>query len=289
VHVYIGPESYRFYRKVSNGVPISAGEFFASQHALSLELILASRAALPDRQLLKAVAYPMRKGVPVPQFRAFRPGYRPWYVTQREATLLIYCLRAVLSFCASLTPSDVEKYWSLEDMFPFISPTESDASLRNYAITMVKTSEPPPTLLAAPKLDARKVDEVLRRNYSSGSVFEADYFVMSAAVGGPNERKACTRVGLVTDAATGMLFPPELGRDTDSAGNILVRAILSAVHTAQCRPQEVRVKDGNFKTLLEPLASCLDFSLHVAKSIPSLEEAKDSLFKTMGEPKPFVA
>ena len=91
IHVYIGLENYRLYRKVSDGLPVSAGEFFGLQYALSLELIQASAATSPDKQLLKAVNYPMRKGVPVPQFRAFRPCYRPWYVTQAEAELLIHC------------------------------------------------------------------------------------------------------------------------------------------------------------------------------------------------------
>lgn len=119
LHIYIGAESYRFYRKLSDGIPISAGEFFASQHALSIELISASTATPPDRQLLKAVGYVLQKRVPIPQFRAFRPGYLPWYITETEAILLIHCLQAVLAFCRTLTDDDADKYWGKETSIPY--------------------------------------------------------------------------------------------------------------------------------------------------------------------------
>ncbi len=287
LHIYIGAESYRFYRKVSDGVPISAGEFFASQHALSIELIPASTATPPDRQLLKAVGYVLQKRVPIPQFRAFRPGYLPWYVTETEAVLLIHCLQAVLAVCRTLTDGDADKYWGKEDVYPFLFPVGNEVSRRDYAMKMVKASDPAPAPLQMPSLDAAGIKDVLGRNYAAGGVFEADHFVLRAGVGAKNERKACTRVGLVTDAATGIVFPPELAGPEVSVGDILARAILTAAKTAQSLPHEVRVKDKNYRALLEPLAESLGFSLRLAKSIPSLELAKDSLLDMMGEPAPF--
>lgn len=288
LHIYIGAESYRFYRKVSAGEPVSAGEFFASQHALSVELIPASKATPLDKQLLKAVGYPTQKGVRIPQFRSFRPGYHPWYVTQQEATLLIQCLQAVLALCRGLTGSDADSYWDQEDFYPFLSPLGSDASRRDYAVNLVKASDPPPATLQMPQLDAAEIERVRAKNYAPRGVFEADHFFSSAMVGEKNERKACLRVGLVTDAATEFLFPPELGKPEDCTGDVLVRAILAAVKTGHRLPQEVRVKERDYKVVLEPLAASLGFSIRLAKSIPSTELAKDHLLGMMGEPPPFV-
>jgi hypothetical protein len=262
LHVYIGPESYRFYRRVSAGEPIMFGDFFASQRGLSAEFVRFSELTLPDRQY-------------------------PWYVTQQEATLLIRCLQAVITVCGML-PNDKSAYWAEEDVYPFLVPVGSDESRRDYEIKLVKALEPPPAPLQITPLKPAQVQGIRKENFPPGGVFEVDHFFSSVMTGEKNERKACLRVGMAADAATGIVFPPVLAKPEDATADILVTAIVKAIQTARCLPREVHVTDKTFKVLLEPLAEELGFSVRVRKSMAALELAKDHLLSMMGDPGPYL-
>ena len=287
LHVYIGPESYRLFRRVAEGAPIMFGDFFASQHAVSAEFVKFSELTLPDRQLLHEVGHPPLKRVRAPIFRAFRPGYHPWYVTQQEATLLIRCLQAVITVCRML-PNDKSGYWAEEDVYPFLVPVGSDESRRDYEIKLVKALEPPPAPVQITPLNPDQVQKIRKENFPPGGVFEVDHFFSTAKIGEKNERKACLRVGMAADAATGIVFPPVLAKPEDATADILVTTIVKAMQTARCLPREVHVTDKTFKMLLEPLAEELGFSVHVRKSMAALELAKDHLLAMMGDPGPYM-
>jgi Domain of unknown function (DUF6930) len=287
LHVYIGAESYRFFRKVALGEPVSPGEFFASQYAVSAELVRPSDATPPDRELLKAVGCLMRPRVRVPIFRTFRPGYHPWYPTEQEAVLLLQCLQAVLSISKALLEDESLDFWPREDTYPLLTPRSSESG-DEYVVKSAMLSDPPPMPLEAPQLADETIRQIQQKDYSQSGTLEADYFVASAAVGGKNERKACTRAALVADAATGMLFPPAMGEPADSAGDMLVKAILMTIAQSGRLPQSIHVNKKEFKTCLEPLANRLGFSIRVTKSTPSSDCAKAFLLEQLGERAPFT-
>jgi hypothetical protein len=287
LHVYIGPESYRLFRRVAEGGPIMFGDFFALQHALSAEFVRLSELTPPDRQLLNDVGHPAQKRVRAPIFRAFRPGYHAWYLTQQEATLLIRCLQGIITFCRTLS-NDRSAYWGEESVYPFLVPVGSDESRRDYEIKLVKAPEPPPAPLPIIHLNTVQVEELRKQNLPPGGVFEADHFFSTAKIGDKNARKACLRVGLVADAATGMVFPPVLAKPEDATGGILATALVKAMQTARCLPREVHVTEHAFKLLLEPLAKDLGFPVRVRKSMAALELAKDHLLAMMGDPGPYM-
>jgi hypothetical protein len=287
LHVYVGPESYRLFRKVAQGEPIMFGDFFASQRALSAESVRFSELTLPDRQLLHDVGHPPRKRVRAPIFRAFRPGYHPWYVTQQEATLLIRCLQAVITVCRTL-PSDKSEYWPEEDVYPFLVPAGNEEGRRDYKIRMARTLEPPPAPVQVTPLNPAQIQKIRKENLPPGGVFEVDHFFSTAKIGGKNERKACLRVGMAADAATGIVFPPVLAKPEDATADILVTAIVKAMQTARCLPREVHVTHETSKLLLEPLATELGFAVRVRKSMAALELAKDHLLAMMGDPGPYL-
>ena len=85
---HIGTESYRLFRKIIAGETIDPGEFFASQRSVSVEFV--SRAGLDaaDRKLLADLGHPVGRGLASPVFRAIRPGFLPWFVTEEEAQTL---------------------------------------------------------------------------------------------------------------------------------------------------------------------------------------------------------
>jgi hypothetical protein len=280
LHVYVGAEGYRMFRKIAagKGKKITAGEFFASQRGVSVEFVKSSELTPPDRELLRIFNYPTKRGCMTPMFRALRPGYHPWYATEPEGKLLALCMQVVIAFCRS-NVGDRNSYWDRAEVYPLFVPTTE--SQNDYKIRMVSAPEPPIAAPQIPVVDETLLAKVRERNYAVVGALELDHFFGAGMVGDRDERKACLRVGLATDARSGFLFQPEVASAEDSTGEILVRVILNAISGGRFIPQEIRVRRKEFEVLLEGLACRLGSSVRVAKRLPALDQAKNHLLAMM--------
>ncbi len=277
LHAYIGEESFRGLRRILAGRQLSPEEFFATHRGVSVEFVRISELRPPDRELLKHFKHPLGRGMAAPVFRALRPGYYPWYVTEPEGAELARCMQAVLAFCETLLDDLHAPYWQEEGVYPLLTPKGEDGPRQSFDVRQVKA----PTRVAAapvpPLLDEARLGRMLRQDSAVGSALEADYFYSGTVIGGPNQRQALLPVALVTDAETGFVFPPELGTPEQSRGAILLRAVLSAIENKKYLPRELRVRQREFKTMLEPAAQRLGVPVQVVKSLPALDLAKKHL------------
>jgi hypothetical protein len=284
IQVYTGAESYRFFRRIAAGKPISAGDFFSSMRGVSVEFVTAREQTPPDRELLEAFGYLKKRGKRGPIFRALRPGYHPWYVTEGEAKILVYCLRGVLAFCRHALEIEDIDYWEKEDVFPFLVPKAEDKTRERFDIRLVKAPEPPVAAAQAVELDESLISGILHENLSKGGHLEADHFFTGAMIGEQNERKACLRMAMVSDADSGFAFQPEFGEPEDCTGQLLMRALLGAMRNGRFVPTEVRVRHKELKILLSTLSERIGFDVRVAKSLPALDQLKDHFFAMVGDP-----
>jgi hypothetical protein len=285
--VYVGAESFRLFRRISSGKPLTAGDFFASLRGVSAEFVTASELTPPDRALLQAFGHPNKRGKRSPKFRAARPGYHPWYLTETEARLLMGCLQGALAFCRHESldlETECSDYWEQEDVFPFLAPNPEDKTGKRFKLRLVQAPEPP---LAAPQpaeLDERLMAELLRADLPQQGSLEADYFCTGARIGEGTSRQAALHMAIVADGDSGYAFQPELGEPGDSAGKLLAGALLGAMRSARCVPREVRVRRNEFKILLSTLSERLGFAVRVTQSTPALNELKRHFLKMIGDP-----
>lgn len=283
LHVYIGAESYRFFKRISSGEPVTPEDFLAQQKGVSLEFVPLKEQTPPDRELLKCFGHPTQRGLRGPIFRALRPGFHPWYVTESEGKLLAECMLALLVFCKHFLSHPGHDYWGQEDVYPLLVAVGNPDTEKSYAIETLRVPTPSPVKPQPPVLDELRVRKVLQKDYTCTGCLEADCFFALAMIGEKNERKSCAHVGLVTDAASGFLFKPLLEMPSQSSGEILMNVFLDAVETAGRLPAEVRVSREECAIFLEPLARQLGISVRVVKSLPSLERAKSALLTMMSE------
>lgn len=281
LHVYVGAESYRLFRKIASGKPITVGDFFASQAAVSVEFVRASELSAPDREVLRSLDYPTKRGGLAPIFRACRPGYHPWYVTESEGELLARCMQAVIVFCSTMSARD-GTFWDQVDVYPLLVPI--DEVQTDYEIRMARAPEPPTAPLQLPEVDETLLAKVREMNYAIAGALEVDHFFGAGMVGHAYERKACLRMGLATDARSGLVFEPQISSPHDSTGDILLRVVLNAILRGHFVPEEIRVRHEEFQMLLEGLAHTIGSSVRVAKSLPALDHAKNHLLAMMGDP-----
>jgi hypothetical protein len=285
-YVYVGAESFRLFRRIASGKPLTAGDFFASLRGVSVEFVLARELTPPDRELLQAVGHPKKRGARSPIFRAARPGYRPWYPTETEARLLIGCLQGALAFCRQESlelETEIKDFWEIVDTFPFLSPDPNDRDRKRFKLRLVQAPEPPVAAPLPAEIDERLIAELLKTDLPMQGSLEADYVVTGVPIGEGTGRQAALHMAIVADGDSGYAFQPELGTPGDSAGKLLVGALLGAMRAVRCVPREVRVQRNELKILLSELSERLGFVVRVAKSTPAVNELKRHFLKMMGD------
>jgi len=282
MHAYIGTESYRLFRKMAAGEITDAGEFFASQHSVYVEFVPGADLDGPDRTLLAALGHLVRRAKASPIFRAIRPGFHPWFVTEEEAQTLEECMRAVIVVCsATSTQADV-KYWDQTDTYPAVSRLDAATSEPRYRIELIKTMLPSEPPLPRVQLGEEQIRQLRSHDHAASGVMELDCFLSCAVIGKKSERKACPCIALAVDADSGIVFPPELASPSVSAGDVLAMALLKAIQTGRALPREIRVRSGRFKDCLAPLSELCGAPIRVVGSLPALEEAREQLLRMMG-------
>jgi len=267
LHAYLGDESYRFFRKIAAGKSISIGEFYGSLRGVYVEFVGLSQLTSPDRELARTFGQPLKRGLKVPMFR----------------------IGGVLVFCERLRKSDAHDYWEDDGMYPFLVPVQIEPERKRFDIEMVTIPERLPVTPQPTKLDEDRIRKILQKNYPRQGALEVEHFYAAGMVGKRDERKACIRMGLVADAGSGFVFPPELAMPEPATADIIATAVLNAIDTAQCLPREIHVDQQEFRILLEPLASALRLAVRMVKRLPALQQAKEELLAMMGDPGPIFS
>src|SRR5215469_65263 len=109
---------------MATGSPVSIGEFYGSLRGVYVEFVGLSQLSPPDRELARVFGHPLKRGLKAPIFRAMRPGYHPWYVTENEGVIFAKCLEAVIVLCERIGGRAAADYWNEPDVYPFLVPIE---------------------------------------------------------------------------------------------------------------------------------------------------------------------
>ncbi len=280
MHVYQGEESYRMYRTLADGHRPDPYSYYEKQKGVSLEIVRAPELEAADRVLLKAFEHPLKRGMLAPQFRAVRPGYLPWHVTEGEGRLLQYCLHAVNIFCAAVTDEELEEFWRKKDVFPIVV---QEREVQEYKVRLVAAPTPGPATVQLPDLDEERVRRIAAECETSEAILEAEHFFAPGIIGQKNERKMCMHPIVIADANSGFLYHTEFGMPGESRAASVSRALLAAMESARFVPAEVRVRETALGTGLAALGSALGFEVRTVKNLPATEEAKRFLSKAISK------
>jgi hypothetical protein len=275
VHAYIGTESLRLFRRMEAEEITDAGEFFATQHSVSVEFVPKAGLERQDRELLAALGHPQGRGLASPIFRTIRPGFHPWFVTEEEARTLAECIRAVIVVCAAVAGRESTKFWDLADTYPMV--TRMEEAEPRYQVDLVKAVLP----AESPTLPVGLEEEMLRplrgQDYTVRGVMELDHMLTGTPIGKKGERSACAAIALAVDAESGMVLAPDLNDSSVAAGDALARVFLNAVQASHTLPKEVRVRSQRLKECLTPLMEFFGVAVRVTGRLPAADEARSSL------------
>jgi hypothetical protein len=99
-----------------------------------------------DRKVLTVLGHPLRTAQASPMFRAIRPGFHPWYVTEDGGRLLVERMRAVVLICSAVSAQADLKYWDRR-----LSERRSHNTRENtvHLIMLLASLSPPTRLLGS--------------------------------------------------------------------------------------------------------------------------------------------
>jgi hypothetical protein len=277
MHAYIGTQSLRLFRRMEAEEITDAGEFFASQHSVYVEFVPRAELERQDRELLAGLGHSRGRGLASPIFRAIRPGFHPWFVTEAEAITLAECILAVIVVCSAVAGHERATFWVQADTYPMVSPVEGAEP--RYRIDLVKSILPAEPPVCPVRLEETALRQVLCQDYALRGVIELDHILAGTPIGKKNERKACASIALAVDAESGIVYAPEATDSRVAAGDALARVFLKAVQASRTLPKEVHVRSQRLKDCLAPIMEPLGVAIRVTSRLPAMEEARSHLLR----------
>lgn len=236
-----------------------------------------------DRDIINASGFKFSK-TQMPQFRSYRPGYLPWFLTREEASHLVYALTQTITVAS--------RFFSDANVIPFNEdPEDRDYLIRvarlkdsiSYWEDSIVTVDPPPIQLLPLSVDDTTLGK-LKESPRSGAL-EVDLFILPARVGRSNERPRLIYALIAVDSASDFIVGVELMEAIDGVDLMyanVAETLASDWMQHQIVPQEIRVCSARLLNVLEPLASELGIMLSSAKKLPAVNRAKRSMIAHLG-------
>jgi len=275
MHAYIGTEGLRQFRKMEAAEISDAGEFFASTHCVYVEFVRRAELLRQDRELLAALGHPKGRGLALPIFRTMRPGFLPWFVTEKEARTLAECIRATIVVCAAVTSQGSVQFWELADTYPMV--TRMEGTEPRYDVEMFHSILPAEPPVAPVRLAKETLSALRGRDFAARGVMELDLIYTGAAIGKKGERNACASIAIAVDAESGTVLAPKVTDSSGPSGDALAEVFLKAIEASRTLPTEVRVRNQRVKDCLAPLMEFLGVTIRVASRLPASDAARSHL------------
>jgi hypothetical protein len=231
-----------------------------------------------DRDIIKASGFKFSK-TQQPQFRSYRPGYLPWFLTREEASHLNYALTQTITVAS--------RFFSDANVISFNQdPEDRDYLIRiprlkdsiPYWEDSIVTVDPPPTQLLQLSVDDTTLGKL--KEFSRSGALEVELFALPATVGRSHERPRLIYALLAVDSASDFIVGVELMEAIDGVDLMyasVAETLASDWMQHQIVPQEIRVRSTRLLNVLEPLASELGITLSSAKKLPAVNRAKKSM------------
>ncbi|MGH9971437.1 MAG: DUF7309 domain-containing protein [Pyrinomonadaceae bacterium] len=229
-----------------------------------------------DRELLKGsgLKFPGTK----PQFRSYRPGYLPWFITLKEARLLIHALSQTLEMAKRFAEQ------------PAIFPDDGDGETESFLVRLVRKEDKEPRRLSSPSgrvwedqirhitrptlppieisIEAGLLKD-LKGLHLSPMQLEADVFIGPAGIGSPRERPLALYMLMLADRSSGLIVGFEALTAEDSLNSMnagVAEKVARLLWQGQVLPKQIIVRSVFLLGLLEPLEKELKIELRCANN-----------------------
>jgi hypothetical protein len=235
----------------------------------------------PDLTVIKQLGLKFRGAHAWPQFRSYRPGYAPWYLTAAEATVLTVALQQV-AIVGQRVRDDLNFQLRCEQDEMLLRECDRTGPARPWWEQWVKlpANVPPPAPPALPPLEAATLQPLRRLPLAADQAWELDVFPAPCLISPPGQRPYIPQMLLCVDRASGFILMIHIA-ETTSHWNQFYRQLVQTLKATRTRPATWRVQRQSVLQWLRPLAEAIGTTVNLAPSLPSLNEARAGLAEMM--------
>jgi hypothetical protein len=280
--VYRGPEGFAVYRNLISGeTDPESDESFAGQ--LSLKVEFGSRRDLlpEDLTIIRGLGLKLKGQHAWPEFRSLKPGFLPWFLTEREARFLLVAINALSCHHDKVASGYFDN--SLRDgrvlVYSLVAGSQRD---------FVPAWEPEPHPIKPPhhllRIDEVRISAALARNPKPDSPWEVDYFYIPLVIG-EGERPFFPRLCVVCHQESGFVLTQELLSPEMIPIEALADAIVSVVEKQGVLPLRIFVQRKEDWTSLAPLGRSLGITIQHRNSLDAIHALKREVLTRMMEEK----
>lgn len=302
--VYLGSEGLDQYRKIQSG-KIRVGSLAIIHGQSCLTAWFSNRGALDktDIKIATQVGLKPRGRAAWPQFRSFRPGYHPWFLTEDEAKYLTLCLEQTRDVALRLRTNPERRAAPSKGQYLVRVPVEnsdsSAAEARHAAQPAYGESLAGQPLLFADVARSRSrqwcdqwlkpaplaelvirsvpVDEVRLQRVGNASrghhgIWEIDAAYMTEAMAG-DERPFFPYMLLCADHDSGFILATLLAHPSTWESEF-AKTFLSSLEQQKLLPEKLWLRKETLRALFEPLASRLGVGVEMTKQLTSVDHAR---------------
>jgi hypothetical protein len=233
-----------------------------------------------DRDLLKAAGLKFKGTKPL--FRSYRPGFLPWFITLKEARLLIQVLSQTLEMAKRFAGQ------------PALFPDEGDGETEPFLVRVSRKENTEliwedqikriPRPKAMPIQFSIDVDLLrdLKRLQRAGVQLEADLFIGPGGIGTSRERPLALYLLMLADGQSGIILGFEgltAEHSLDTMYASIPETIVRLLWQAKVLPKQINVRSDLLLNLLEFLERELKIQLRHANKLPGIDSAVASMFE----------
>jgi hypothetical protein len=302
--VYLGSVGLEQYRKVQSGkLRADSLEIVYGQSCLTAWFSNRGDLDKYDIKIASQLGLQFRGRAAWPQFRSFRPGYHPWFLTEDEAKYLTLCLEQTRDVALRIRTNpewlSAPSKGRYRVRVPVENPDPSVAEAHHVAQPAMSESLAGQPLLFAdlarsqpwqwcdqwlnpaplPKPVIRSVpldeDRLLRiKNASCGhhGIWEIDGAYISEAVDG-DERPFFPYMMLCVDHDSGFILATVLAQPSTWESEF-AETFLGSVEQQKLLPEKLWLRKEALRALFEPLATQLDVSVEMTSKLTAVNQAR---------------
>jgi hypothetical protein len=233
-----------------------------------------------DRELLKGVGLKLTGARPL--FRSYRPGFLPWFITVKEARLLIHALSQTLEMARRFAEQPVtfpdDGDGETEPFLVRVSRKEESELVWEDQIKLIRRPTLPPIEIS--------IDAGLLRNLKSlplsAMQLEADLFIGPGKIGKAQERPLALYLLMLVDRLSGIIVGVEAltAEDTlDAMNGSVAEKVAKLLWQGKVLPKQIIVRSRLLLDLLEPLEKQLNIQIRRGDKLPGIDEAAGSMAK----------
>lgn len=232
----------------------------------------------PDLDVIKALGLKFRGRGAWPQFRGYRPGYFPWYLTPPEARFLTIGLRQALDVALRFRDNPA----LLPDAEPdprgqyLVRVPEKQGKEWVWKDTVQRPAPLRQAQASPPPLDEARLQS-LRALPASRGALQMDYFFTEGTIQEKKgERPWYAQVVLTADANSGHILGTNLARP-DAVPATLVKQLLEVIAGTQARPDRIEVVREEARLALSPAAQRLGLHVIRVRRLPMIDRIRREL------------